>query len=157
MIDIIIVLVLLALGYGFGSYREKQHYASIYKREAELAEILVFPARFAPGADVNNGHIISAGEGVGGNLVQGNVVISSDYFKLFVAGLRKLIGGRLTTFETLVDRGRREATLRMKEEAQRLGHSKIFNVKFETSSISKGAKGYIGSIEVLAYGSSVSH
>lgn len=157
MIDIIVVLVLLALGYGFGSYREKMHYRSIHEREAEFADILVFPTRFAPGANIVDSTVINTGEGVGGNLVHGNVVISCDYFKLFVAGLRKLIGGRLTTFETLLDRGRREAVLRMKDEARQLGHSKILNVKFETSSISKGAKGNLGSIEVLAYGSSIRH
>lgn len=157
MIDIIIVVVLLALGYGFGSYREKLHYRSIHKREAALADILVFPTRLAPAADITSDGRIDSGEGSGGHLVQGNVVISSDYFKLFVAGLRKLIGGRLTTFETLLDRGRREAILRMKAEAKKLGHNKILNVKFETSSISKGAQGNIGSIEVLAYGSSIRH
>lgn len=155
MIDIAIVLLLLVIGYGFGSYREKQHYASIYRREEQLSDILIFSSRFAPNADIQEHDVIYAGDGEGAHLVQGSVVISSDYFKLFVANLRKLIGGRLTTFETLLDRGRREAVLRMKAEAKKLGHTRIINVKYETSSISKGANGNIGSIEVLAYGSSI--
>ena len=40
----------------------------------------------------------------------------------------------------------------MKEQAQSIGADKVFNIKFETASISKSAKGAIGSIEVLAYG-----
>jgi len=50
---------------------------------------------------------------------------------------------------------RREALLRMREEARELGASYVFNVKMETSSISKGRRDSIGSVEVLAYGTAV--
>ncbi|MCH1499060.1 MAG: YbjQ family protein [Akkermansiaceae bacterium] len=145
MWDLLIILVLLTLGYGFGSYREKKHYQSIYEREAELKDIMVFESRFCPQPQQH----------LGGELVHGNVVISTDYFKMLVAGLRKLVGGRLKTYESLFDRGRREAILRMKLSAQELGFDQIFNVRFETSSISKGARNNIGSVEVYVYGSAV--
>lgn len=157
MIDIIIVITLLLLGYGFGSYRERKHYQSIREREIELKDILVFESRFPPGysSSVNS----SGGEQNlscdGGQMVTGNVVISIDYFKMFVAGLRKLIGGRLRSYESLLDRGRREAVLRMKQQARGIGANRVFNVKFESSSISKGASGNLGSIEVLVYGSAL--
>lgn len=143
MLELGILLILLILGYSVGSYREKRHYQSIFEREKALADILVFESRVVP-------------EGViGGQMLQGNVVISTDYFKRFVAGLRMLVGGRLGTYESLLDRGRREAVLRMKEQAREQGIQQIFNVRFETSSISKGAESTIGSIEVLVYGSGV--
>lgn len=145
MIEIILFLSLLILGYGVGSYREKRHYKSILEREEQLKHIMLFDSRFPP----------DASRGTGGELVLGNVVISVDYFKKFVAGLRKLVGGRLRSFESLLDRGRREAVLRMKEEAHQLGANQVFNVKFETSSISKGAEETIGSIEVLVYGTAL--
>ncbi len=43
----------------------------------------------------------------------------------------------------------------MKEEAEALGSHIIFNVKVETSSISKGRKNTVGSVEVLAYGTAL--
>ena len=144
METIIIITILLVLGYLVGSAREKAHYQSILRRESELKDILVFESKVS--ADY---------VGEGGQMVKGNVVISADYFKMFVAGLRKLVGGRLRTFESLLDRGRREAVLRMKEEAKALGANKVFNVRFETSSVSKGAEGALGSVEVLVYGSAV--
>ena len=146
MIEIIVFLVLLALGYGFGSYREKKHYKSIHQNETKYQDIMVFESRFPP----------TTGQVSDGQMVQGNVVISVDYFKKFVAGLRMLVGGRLTTYETLLDRSRREAVIRMKKAASENGANRIFNVKFETSSISKGASGGVGSIEVLVYGSAIS-
>jgi len=82
-------------------------------------------------------------------------VISADYFKNFVAGLRKLIGGRLRSYETLLDRGRREAILRMKMDARRRGANRVFNVRFETASISKGERDRLSSVEILVYGSAV--
>jgi len=146
MLELIIFLVLLTVGYGFGTYREKNHYKSIHQNEAKYKDIMVFESRFPP----------TEGQPRDGQMVQGNVVISVDYFKKFVAGLRMLVGGRLTTYETLLDRSRREAVIRMKKDASEKGANRIFNVKFETSSISKGANGGVGSIEVLVYGSAIS-
>lgn len=145
MYEIIIFLVLMVLGYFIGSYREKKHYQSIFKREKEYRNVMLFDVR----------HIPSSLSATGGELVGGHVVISIDYFKKFVAGLRLLFGGRLKVYESLLDRGRREAVLRMKEQARERGSNMVFNIKFETASISKGAKGNIGSVEVYVYGSAV--
>lgn len=157
MIDIIIVLGLLLLGYGFGSYREKRHYDSIREREDLLKDILVFESRFPPTPTRISTTDPSQEESTasGGEMVLGNVVVSVDYFKMFVAGLRKLVGGRLRSYETLLDRGRREAVLRMKQQARDLGANRVFNVRFETASISKGQSNNLGSIEVLVYGSAL--
>jgi len=144
LLQLIFFIALLGLGFGIGRYQEKRHYKSIRKREKSLSALpaiaakVVDPYSFANTAETH--------------LVMGNVVISVDYFKRFVAGLRNLVGGRVRSYETLIDRARREAVLRMKEEARRLGANLVFNVKFETSSISKGRKQTIGSVEVLAYG-----
>ena len=145
MYDLIVILVLLLVGYSFGSIRERRHFSSIQRREKQLKDIMLFDTR----------HLPEVIEMTGGELVSGHVVISVDYFKRFVAGLRLLFGGRLTSYESLLDRGRREAVLRMKEQAQGKGAEQIFNVKFETASISKGESSSLGSIEVYVYGSCV--
>jgi uncharacterized protein YbjQ (UPF0145 family) len=143
--EILIILALLTLGYVFGTWAERRHYKSILEREEALRQVMVFSARLPPDLERRRES----------RLVSGSVCISVDYFKAFVAGLRSLVGGRVTSYEGLLDRGRREAVLRMKEEARRLGPCKIFNVKIETASISKGGGGAIGTLEVLAYGTAV--
>lgn len=156
MIEIAIVILLLALGYSFGSYRERKHYASIRAREAALADILVFESRFPAALNPSLKQTVSPKESLtGGQMVLGSVVVSVDYFKMFVANLRKLVGGRLGSYESLLDRGRREAILRMKEHAKQLNANRVFNVRLETASVSKGDNGNLGSIEVLAYGSAL--
>jgi uncharacterized protein YbjQ (UPF0145 family) len=140
--DLIIFLCLVITGYVAGTIAEKRHFASIRKREAELKNVLTFSTRLLPSQDMNRSSVF----------VHGNVVISVDYFKRLSAGLRSLLGGRIGAYESLVDRARREAVLRMKRHAQDQGATQIFNVKLETSSISKGNRGQIGSVEIFAYG-----
>lgn len=146
MYDLIVFVVLLALGFFFGRIAEKKHYKSIIKREKQLKNILAVNSRIPPVCETP----------MSSCLVAGSVVVSVDYFKRFISGLRALIGGRMVSYESLLDRARREAVLRMKQQAKSINAEMIFNIKFETSSISKNARGRIGSIEVLAYGTAFS-
>ena len=144
MFELGIFLSLLVLGYVTGSIAESRHYRSIREREQALRGVLLVATRHLPPGTTGRTE-----------LVTGSVVISVDYFKRFLAGLRQLFGGRLSSYESLIDRARREAILRMKEEARAKGAQMVFNIKLETASISKGRRDTIGSVEVLAYGTAV--
>lgn len=143
--EIIIFLSLLVLGYIFGQLAEKRHYKSIREREKKYLKLTTYSSHTLPKFKSE----------IQSDLVAGSVVISIDYFKKIAAGLRALFGGRVTAYENLLDRARREAILRMKEEALKKGASAVFNVKLETASIYKGKKNQIGSVEVLAYGTAL--
>jgi len=143
--QILLFLVLLVLGYFIGTYLEKKHYRSIIKREAELNKLPAVASKILP----------SGSESFNQTLVMGNVTISVDYFKRFLATLHNFFGGSVTSYETLLDRARREALLRMKSEAEKLNASLIMNVKYETASIYKGSGSGVGSVEVLAYGTAM--
>lgn len=145
MADIIVFLVLLTLGYVFGRIAETRHFKSIREREHLFRNILCFSERLPP---PQSGPVRS-------ELVAGNVVVSVDYFKRVAAGLRNLIGGRVTAYESLLERARREAILRMKEDAAARGARMIVNVKLETASITDGRKQQISCVEVYAYGTAM--
>ena len=66
---------------------------------------------------------------------------------------RKIFGGNIRVYESLLIRARREAVLRMKAAAKARGARGIFNIKFETSTIG-GGKG-VTSVEVIVYGTAV--
>ena len=89
-------------------------------------------------------------------LFLGSVVVSADYFKMFASALRNLVGGRVVVYESILDRGRREAILRMKEQAISWGATQVVNVRLETSTIGNqtGSKG-LAAIEVVAYGTGI--
>lgn len=144
MYELVITLILISLGYFFGRRAEKKHYKSIISREKIMNSLPAMASRMPP-QDGNYDQV----------LVSGSVVIANDYFKMFVAGLRNLFGGQMSSYETLLDRARREAVLRMKDEAQLLGASAVFNVKYETSNISGQSKKKMPAIEVHAYGTAL--
>lgn len=146
--EIIIFLLLLMLGYGFGQFAEKNHFKSIIAREKETLSLPVITLKTVPPTITH----------CSTQLVSGNVVISIDFFKKFVAGLRGIVGGRLRSYESLLDRARREAILRMKQDALQLGAKMIINVRIETSSINKysSRKQAVSSVEVVAYGTAIS-
>ncbi len=143
MIDIIIFLTLLALGYFFGKSIEKKHYISIQKREEELKDL---PATSSKQPIFKDKQVQNV------KLVNGSVVVSIDYFKKILAYLRNFFGGNVSVYETLLDRARREAILRLKESCK--DADEIINLKLETSSISKNTKS-VGSVEMLAYGTAI--
>jgi len=147
IVQILIFLFLLVLGYFSGSYLEKRHYKSIQARERKTIHvpIITFGAK-QPIPDAQEA-----------KLFVGSVVVSIDYFKMISAALRNLVGGRVTVYETLLDRGRREALLRMKEDAMAWGANQILNLRLETATIGgrSGDNNSLGSIEVIAYGTGI--
>jgi len=150
MFELITFLTLMVLGYGFGQYAERRHYRSILEREKRFrSEVLVFQTGIPP----EQGRGEEQNQDV--QLVMGSVVISVDYFKRFLAGLRALFGGRVKSYESLLDRARREAILRMQQQASKLGAGMVINLRMETASISKGEQQTVGSVEVLAYGTAI--
>ena len=129
---------------GVGAWVERRHYRSIREREARWLHLPAIPTR-----------TLDSTRGIAeARLVAVSVVISLDRFKRFLASLRNIFGGRVKSYETLLDRSRREAVLRMKEECS--DADLIANLRIETSSIanSRGKQG-VGGIEVLAYGTAI--
>lgn len=145
MEQLILFLILLAIGFGFGRFNEARHYRSIRERERQCQNVLVVPEKMPPPGYQNHAS----------ELVCGSVVISVDYFKSVAAGLRGLFGGRVGAYESLLDRARREAILRLQEQTIDCGGVAVYNMKFETSRIGENAAKGLGSIEVLAYGTAL--
>ena len=147
--EIIILLTLLALGYFFGQRAKKKHFKSIIERERALLDFPVVTMRTPPPIRQHE---------LNSELVIGNAVISIDFFKKFVASLKMLFGGKVTQYESLLDRARREALLRMREQAQSKNAFVVMNTRVETASISKNSKrrNSVGAVEVLAYGTAIS-
>lgn len=135
-------LSLLLLGYGVGRWQERRHYRSIRQREDALRHVLTLSTRYVP-----EGVVATSGQ-----LVSGGVVISSDYFKTFVAGFRAFFGGRFRGYETLLERARREALLRLKAEAQAAGSTLVIGVRFQSTTI---ASLFTPSVEVMAFGTAL--
>jgi len=137
-------LAVLVFAYFIGNMIESRHFRQLREREDALHGYPVLTFETLP----EDWRVGSTG------LVTGSVVVSLDYFKRVIAGLRGLIGGRIKTYEPLLDRARREALLRMAESARQDGYDAVVNVRLETSRLANSArdgKGTAG-VEMLAFG-----
>jgi uncharacterized protein YbjQ (UPF0145 family) len=139
--------MVLMFAYFIGSLIERNHFRNIRKREEQYHGFPVVSFDTMPD-DWRAGS---------STLVTGSIVVSLDYFKRVIAGLRSLVGGRVKTYEPLLERARREALLRMIEDARRQGYDAVFNVRLETSRLANSGgdgKGTAG-VEMLAFGTAV--
>jgi uncharacterized protein YbjQ (UPF0145 family) len=147
MVELGVFLILLAIGWFVGQANERHHFRELAVLEESLRDIVVYSGR----GSVDDGAFCSA------TLVVGSVVIAEDYFKRVAASLKSLIGGRLVAYESLLERGRREAVVRMKEQARRLGATQIVTMRLETASLSEdwSARRPMFSAEFIAYGTAL--
>jgi uncharacterized protein YbjQ (UPF0145 family) len=149
LVTITLALGSLVVAFFVGDWIERRHFKSIREREARWQRLPVVNLKRIP--------VPEGWEHDRSGLVVGDVVVSVDHFKRFVAGLRSIFGGRVRTYETLMDRARREAVLRLKAQAIQQGYHAVINVRLETSSIAKSSRQNkkIAGVEVLAFGTGI--
>lgn len=138
IVQVVIFLILFAIGFGFGRRIEQRHLNALEQAEQKLSHIRIDTNKFIECETQ-------------GRLISSNVVISHDYFKFVLANIRNFLGGRLSSYETIVERARREAIIRLKQQAANMGASQIMGVRLSTTEL--GMQG--GMVEVFAYGTAV--
>ncbi len=85
-------------------------------------------------------------------LVGTELVISLDAFTAFSLWLRTLLGGNSAGANELLQRGRREAVIRLKREAVALGAKGVMNLRFEQLTFSSGERRNQNRFSIQAYG-----
>lgn len=133
----------IVLGFVFGQLFEKRHYRSIHEREKALLQLPATASKYP----------VLSGQVARCELVGGSCVVSIDYFKRAAAALRTVVGGPVKSYESLLDRAKREAVLRLKESCP--GAHEIVNLRLETAPLSKDARGGVGAVEVFAFGTAL--
>ncbi len=145
LIGVGLTAILLILGLIVGGARERGHFKRLAAAEATRSVTLNNLKRIDNAQEVEHAQ-----------LVMGQCVVASDYFKTFVSAWKKLVGGELRGLQSLMTRARRQALVRLMEEAEAAGADEVWNVRFESSNISamNGKKG-AAQVEVLAFGTAV--
>ena len=130
LIGLLFSVIAILVGLCVGKATEKKHLESLAQREADLADMLVtsFKRPLSLSAEPHTPA-----------LVCGEAVIASDAFKSWASSLRNLFGGEAKNFGRLYQRSRREATLRMLEEARRQGFNAVCNLRYDSVDIGGNA------------------
>lgn len=143
---LIFFVSLFIIGYLTGRQVELSHFRSLRDREERFRHIATITGQWKQHID----------EGSEYKMVMGSVVIGADYFKSVVSGLRNVFGGKMNNYETLLDRGRREALVRMLAEADQWGAEKVLNVRFVCTDIGgKNGKSLMPCSEIHVYGTGI--
>lgn len=135
------VLTIGLAGWLLAAWFERRHLRSLSAREAPLQHISVNTCKNPPPCEPESSALLI-----------GSVVVAHDYFRTLIITIKSLIGGNIQPYERLVQRGRREALIRLKEEADLRGLDKLVNVRFDTNSISGR---FLHAVEMVAYGTGV--
>jgi len=133
-------LAVAVIGWTIATLLERMHTKYMTDRENLLADINVSTNKNA-GDDAESGI-----------LIYGSVVVAHDFFRTLVIQFRKIIGGNIKAYERLVARGRREAFIRMREDARLRGVDSVINVRFTGNHVSGR---FLSAVEMVAYGTGI--
>lgn len=130
LLELLSVLVFFVIplwaGLMVGSWAERRHIRRLDERESQNGDFLITQLKTLPEADPSGPQPM---------LLLGEAVVASDYFKSFVGGLRKIVGGEMRSYHSLVTRSRREALQRVIDQARAAGYNAVCNVRYESSDI----------------------
>ncbi len=82
-------------------------------------------------------------------IVKGQIVQSKNIGRDFMAGMKTIVGGEITSYTDMISVARQMATKRMVDEANSLGADAIVGIRYGSSSVMNGAA------EIIAYGTAV--
>ena len=144
--------VMLLIGLLVGGTTERRHFQNLAEREARInlrrwtqsrkfvnPIISTGPPELTQQLQAHRAEMSASAPSPGGlrpaSIVMSEVTVASDYLKTFTAKLRNLVGGEVRSFETLMERARREAILRLVEQAEQAGYNALCNVRLNTVDI----------------------
>lgn len=110
------------------------------RTQEEESGMLLVNIEYIPGKEI---------EALG--MVKGTVVQSKNFGKDFMAGMKTLVGGEITSYTEMLNEARQIAVKRMVDEAEAMEADAVINVRYGSSSVMQGAA------EVIAYGTAVKY
>ncbi|MBU6376665.1 MAG: heavy metal-binding domain-containing protein [Bdellovibrionales bacterium] len=131
----------LFIAHFYGKAAEARHYSKIRQAEQKYLHVPVLSMRSLPASAVSC------------TVVSASVCISDDFFKRVLARWKNILGGRLTSYESLLDRARREATNRLKQSTIEKGYLGVIDFHLETVELfDEGHKSSLNTVQVVARG-----
>ena len=140
-------VLLLMLGVLAGGWAERKHFRSLDEREANTQSLIVTQSKLF--IEPMKGHQPPL-------MVCAETVVASDYFKNFLSAFRKFFGGEMKSYNSLMDRARRETLMRLKEQAIAMGYDSLCNVRLEPADVG-GMTGKKAAVMVCILGSATAY
>lgn len=142
------LFVFIPIGFIFGRYAEKKHIRNLGEREKACSGFSVTDIKSFPAI---------ATDSITPKLFTAEVTIASDYYKRFAGGIKGIFGGEIKSYASLMQRARREAVLRLIEQAKSEGYNAICNIRLDSADIGGTSTTKHGSIMVSVIGSGTAY
>ena len=146
--DLLLLTIFIIICCITGKTIEKNHYKNIRNREILLIKkpYITCGKQFITSKPIQKVEIVAS-----------SVVIGCDKFSTICANLKNIFGGNVSAFEAALDRGRREALLRIREKAVQSGADLLINVRYESINLNPIEYSNNPVVSITAYGTAIKY
>lgn len=139
------------LSWIFGRWYQDQLMAALEVREKQHGGVVMNPNVISTSNQLHSSQAETS------TLLHVSICVGPSIGQIFFMFIKSLFGGRLHSYDVVLDYGRREVLMRLQQQAAALRCTQMINVRLETSTVSfsKGSDSKRSSVEFLAFATGI--
>ena len=147
IIPILTIIVFPTLSWAIGNWYQNRLMSALLENEKQEGKMLQSDKHLSTSSSMTSMAAESS------TLLHVSICVGPSWGQIFFMWFKSLFGGRLHSYDVVLDYGRREVLLRLNQQAKALGFSSIVNIRIETSTVSfaKNNNNKTSSVEFLAF------
>ena len=148
IIPIVTTIVFPTLSWAIGNWYQNRLMSALLENEKRGGKMLQSDQHLSTSSPMTSMSADSS------TLLHVSICVGPSWGQIFFMWFKSLFGGRLHSYDVVLDYGRREVLLRLNQQAKALGCSSMVNIRIETSTVSfarNNNSSKTSSVEFLAF------
>ena len=148
IIPIVTTIVLPTLSWAIGNWYQNRLMNALLENEKRGGKMLQSDMHLSTSSPMTSMSADSS------TLLHVSICVGPSWGQIFFMWFKSLFGGRLHSYDVVLDYGRREVLLRLNQQAKALGCYSMVNIRIETSTVSfarNNNSSKTSSVEFLAF------
>lgn len=148
IIPIVTTIVFPTLSWAIGNWYQNRLMSALLENEKRGGKMLQSDKHLSTSSPMTSMSADSS------TLLHVSICVGPSWGQIFFMWFKSLFGGRLHSYDVVLDYGRREVLLRLNQQAKALGCSSMVNIRIETSTVSfarNNNSSKTSSVEFLAF------
>ena len=148
IIPIVTTIVLPTFSWAIGNWYQNRLMNALLENEKRGGKMLQSDMHLSTSSPMTSMSADSS------TLLHVSICVGPSWGQIFFMWFKSLFGGRLHSYDVVLDYGRREVLLRLNQQAKALGCSSMVNIRIETSTVSfarNNNSSKTSSVEFLAF------
>ena len=130
IIPIVTTIVFPTLSWAIGNWYQNRLMNALLENEKRGGKMLQSDKHLSTSSPMTSMSADSS------TLLHVSICVGPSWGQIFFMWFKSLFGGRLHSYDVVLDYGRREVLLRLNQQAKALGCSSMVNIRIETSTVS---------------------